>query len=322
MLIPIDATNSDHHRSIASIWSTACGNCFTISPSFVAYNLDAAPGLEQEGRLSVGELGTPAGFVVVSRLTGDPGTSPPTHGWIDAIAVLPECQEQGHGASLLQWAEEWLVERGGTDVTLGCGLRTFTPGVPPDTLSAPFFMGRGYRVRETAAEGLVWDVAADLSAYATPATVREIPGQVRPAAPGDHEALTNFLDREFPGRWRFEAVDYLARGGRIGDFMLLWTDDGVDGFCQLTFEDSPRPLERYYPYGLPRPWGQLGAIGVSASVRGRGYGAAVLDAGLRRLRDNGVRGCVIDWTDLLGFYGKFGFSQYREYLQLNKKLQR
>ncbi|MEZ4560001.1 MAG: hypothetical protein R2854_26760 [Caldilineaceae bacterium] len=33
----------------------------------------------------------------------------------------------------------------------------------------------------------------------------------------------------------------------------------------------------------------------------RGQGAAVLDAGLRRLHNNGVNGCVIDWTDLVDF---------------------
>jgi predicted N-acetyltransferase YhbS len=69
---------------------------------------------------------------------------------------------------------------------------------------------------------------------------------------------------------------------------------------------------------LPKPWGQLGPIGVSKDVRGKGYGGALLDAGLGYLRDQGVRGCVIDWTDLVDFYGKFGFKPYREYAILGK----
>jgi len=69
---------------------------------------------------------------------------------------------------------------------------------------------------------------------------------------------------------------------------------------------------------LPKPWGQLGPIGVSKDARGKGYGGALLDAGLRYLRDQGVRGCVIDWTDLVDFYGKFGFKPYREYAILAK----
>ena len=88
----------------------------------------------------------------------------------------------------------------------------------------------------------------------------------------------------------------------------------MDGCCLLTFEDSVRPIERFYPYRLPRPWGQAGSIGISAGCRGRGYGALLLDGALRRLHNNNVNGCVIDWTGLVDFYAKFGFEKYRAYL--------
>jgi predicted N-acetyltransferase YhbS len=51
-----------------------------------------------------------------------------------------------------------------------------------------------------------------------------------------------------------------------------------------------------------------------------GHGGRLLDAGLRRLRDHGVAGCVIDWTSLLTFYGKFGFAPQRVYEMLGKRL--
>ena len=129
-----------------------------------------------------------------------------------------------------------------------------------------------------------------------------------------------FLAREFAGRWHYSCQEFLDEGGRISDFMLLWTETGIEGFCQLTFEDSARPLERFYPYQLSRPWGQLGAIGVSEHLRGQGFGSALLDAGLRRLHSNGVNGCVIDWTTVVDFYAKFGFSKYRQYWSLMKAL--
>jgi predicted N-acetyltransferase YhbS len=94
----------------------------------------------------------------------------------------------------------------------------------------------------------------------------------------------------------------------------------VAGFCQVVFEDSAQPLGRYYMQELPRPWGQLGPIGIGQERRGRGYGAALLDAGLRYLLERGVDGCVIDWTGLLDFYGKFGFQPYRQYAVLVKQL--
>ena len=128
------------------------------------------------------------------------------------------------------------------------------------------------------------------------------------------------MRREFGGRWRYECEEFLRNNGRISDYILLWSERGVDGCCQLRFEDSSSPLERFYPYRLPRPWGQLGSIGVSADRRGRGYGALLLDGGLRQLREHGVAGCVIDWTGLLDFYGKFGFKPYREYLMWGKDI--
>ena len=96
------------------------------------------------------------------------------------------------------------------------------------------------------------------------------------------------------------------------------TGRGVDGFARITLKDSERPLDRFYMHRLPKPWEQLGPIGVSASVRGKGYGGALLDAALCQLRDCGVRGCVIDWTELIDFYAKFSFTPYREYLILIK----
>lgn len=102
--------------------------------------------------------------------------------------------------------------------------------------------------------------------------------------------------------------------------MLLWTSKQRRWLLPAHLEDSQRPIERFFPYDLPRPWGQLGSVGVSADRRGRGYGAALLDTGLRRFRDNGVNGCVIDWTGIVDFYAKFGFQPYRQYHMLRKTL--
>jgi predicted N-acetyltransferase YhbS len=150
--------------------------------------------------------------------------------------------------------------------------------------------------------------------------LQALDGMVRPGQPGEEEALLTFLRREFPGRWRYDCEEALRNGQRFSDYMLLWTERGVDACCVLTFADSMRPIERFYPYQLPRPWGQLGTVGVSVDRRGRGYGLAVVDAGLRRLHNNGINGCVIDWTGIVGFYAKFGFTPYREYQQMEKEI--
>ncbi|MEZ4613560.1 MAG: hypothetical protein R2838_25525 [Caldilineaceae bacterium] len=58
---------------------------------------------------------------------------------------------------------------------------------------------------------------------------------------------------------------------------------------------------------------------MTASSAAQGLGAAVLDAGLRRLQQRRQR-LRRRWTDLVDFYGKFGFAPYRAYQQLVKAL--
>ncbi len=316
----IDGQDPAHVSHAATLWNAACGDEMAVSPRFITYNLHPGGGVRQAAMLAlVGDA--PAGFVVASMLPDNPAVASPEQGWIDALVVAPDYRRQGVGSRLLTWAEGWLLGQGCRTIRLGGSLRPFVPGVPVELETAAFFVRHGYGGETPdAAPTAVWDVAADLALYTPPRSVRDIAGQVRPATPADHAALAAFLQREFPGRWHYEFEQYVAAGGRIADYMVLWTARGVDGCCILTFPDSLHPIERFYPYRLPRPWGQLGSIGVSADCRGRGYGAAILDAGLRRLHNNGVNGCVIDWTDLLDFYAKFGFTPHRRYLQLRKRL--
>ncbi len=314
MLRPVDVSDAAH---IAAIWNAACGADLAITPHFVEYNLRPTTGAVQAGRLAVQD-DQPVGFVLASALPASPEVSPPQVGWIDAMAVLPEFQHRGLGSTLLIWAEMWLRQQGCMFARLGGSLRPFAPGLPVELGTETFFAKRDYQRRE--GTGLDWDVARDLRDYQYPIPNLPPPLSIRPAQPGDEDALHAFLRREFPGRWHFEFIEFLRENGRMSDYLLLWSERGVDGFCRLTFQDSERPLERFYLHRLPRPWGQLGPIGVSADCRGKGYGGALLDAGLRYLQARGVRGCVIDWTSLVEFYGKFGFVPYRQYAMLIKEL--
>jgi predicted N-acetyltransferase YhbS len=224
-------------------------------------------------------------------------------------------------------AEAWLREGGCLQAHLGGGLRPFAPGLPVQLASRAFFQKRGYQ--PPAPESRVWDVARSLEGYTSPGSEWLKGGKaggaaadIHPVQSGETARLEAFLAAEFPGRWHFEFQEHLRLGGRLSDILIL-LDPGTEtvaGFCLISLEDSLRPIERFYPHGLPRPWGQLGPIGVGAAWRGQGLGAGLLDAGLRYLAGQGVAGCVIDWTDLPGFYQKFGFQLHREYLILTRSL--
>lgn len=312
-LDPTTAATEPFIPGFVELWNTALGGDMPISAAFVRHNFKPSSGVVRR-LFTVRADATLAGAALATMLRDEPLVTTHSEGWIDALVVAPSWQRRGLGRRLLHAAEGWLAEQGCRAVQIGGGLRPFAPGAPETSGAASFFTTCGY-----ATFGPTWDMAANLAAY-TPPSLREAPCRAAPASSHQVDDLLGFLRREFPGRWRYEAEMFLADGGRISDFMLLWTERGVDGCCLLTFPDSVRPLERFYPYQLPKPWGQLGSIGISADRRGLGFGAALLDAGLRRLHNNGVNGCIIDWTTLVDFYGKFGFAPYRAYVMLGRAL--
>ena len=340
--VAFDTADARHVRWAVELWNDSTGNELPITERFLRYNCTMDAGVTRAGRLILVE-GIPAGFVLCSAFPGAPSAMrTDVAGWIEAIAVASAFQRQGIGSALLRWAEAWLASAGVPAaessgqpgrresapepsasprskgrIRVGGGLRPFAPGPASDSGAEAFFLASGFERDE---EPVSWDVARSLSDYQPP-PLSDVPAAARPGQPGQEEELLGFLAREFPGRWHWQAERFLDEGGRISDYMLLWTDDGVHGSCRLTFEDSVSPIDRFFPYGLPRPWAQLGSIGVSAHLRGQGMGLYLLDAGLRRLHNSGINGCVIDWTTLLDFYAKCGFRPYRKWAQLGRALE-
>ena len=314
-LHPFELPKAELVDLLTDLWNESTSPGLAVSPRHFEFNLNPFTGMVSEGRL-VSIDGVPAGFVLVSAMPGhDLGGET---GWIDAIGVLPEYRRQGAGSLLLRWAEDWLLEEGCRWMRLGASPRTFTPGFPVELGEGEFFLRRGFTAEENS---YMWDVARDLGDDLP--IVRNPypdPNPIRQAAESDREALLEFLQREFHGGWLYAFQEFMRIGGSIGDFTILSLDGRVEGFAWTTLETSARPLDRYHPVGLPKPWGQLGPIGVSQGVRKHGWGGLVLQAGLEHLRACGVRGCVIDWTGIIDFYGKYGFLPYRKYLPMVKKL--
>lgn len=303
---------------IAALWNTALPADLRISERAAEFNTRPTPGAEQHGWLAVDGDG-PAGFVLATAMRDAAaiGANAP-QGWIDALAVRPERRGRGAGSGLLAAAEDWLKAHGCAGVSLGGSLRPFIPGLPAQLDNTAFFERRGWEGRRSR----VWDVARDLAGFSAPdGTVTDAFPRARMATAADAAALGDFFTRAFSGRWRFEFEMHVREGGRLSDYAVIETAPGViEGFCQTTQADSLRPLDRFFHGDLPEPWGQAGPLGVSGTLRGTGLGLRVVNAALANLAARGVRGCVIDWTDLVDFYAKFGFRPFREYIMLWKRL--
>lgn len=302
---PLEFKNPSHIKAIVKVWNAACGDDLAISENFARFNLSSNTGVAQEGQLMMSSDGV-IGFVSASAF----GMT--KLGFVDAVAVHPLEQGKGFGSRLMGWALEWLKAQGCERIRIGGSIRPFVAGLPTQLKTESFFEKQGFK-----RIGTDWDVACKLKETRELKERGEIKGieeMICPASGKDVSAMREFFGRAFPGRWQYEFEEFLRDGGRISDYLILKIENKVEGFIQLSFEEgSYRPMDRFYMSRLPRPWGQAGPLGVSKEVRGKGYGAAIIVAGLRHLKNHGVDGCVIDWTSLTDLYGKFGFEKYREY---------
>lgn len=309
MLIPFNPNSID---DAIRIWNVSVHPDYLINERFLCYNLTPSTGEVIEGRVAI-HHGEAVGFVLACAVKDN---LPNKLGWVSAIAVHPLAQRQGIGTELLTWAEDWFKTKGCKRVRIGGNLRPFLPGLPYAMQEhVVFFEKQAYQ--SPSGQPYEYDIARSLKDY-RPICPKPVHAYLAPMKPGEESVLLDLLHREYPGRWEFEASEFVKNGGRTSDFLLLRVHGEVQGFCRLTLSDSERPIERFYPQRLPKPWGQFGPLGLSKAVRGQGLGGYLIDAAAVHLQTLGVDGCVIDWTSLVALYGKFGFRIYNCYISLFK----
>lgn len=155
----------------------------------------------------------------------------------------------------------------------------FTPGVPMDDTDARrFFHARGY-IETRWTHNL--DVALDGIAEPHAAGVR------RPSFEESDRVLA-FVEHQFGAIWRFEASK--AFESELPQAVIAEERGEITGFAVHDVNN--------------RGLGFFGPTGVAKSMRGRGFGCALLRASLADMRRLGFTRAVIPWTDALEFYRK------------------
>lgn len=83
-----------------------------------------------------------------------------------------------------------------------------------------------------------------------------------------------------------------------GDFLLLWDNDRLVAFCWLKVEGAI---------------GEFYAVGVDPTRQGEGFGRVIMDAGLARLAEHGIRKAALyveaDNEPALALYKRYGFAR-------------
>lgn len=247
------------------------------------------------------------------------GQSPHT-GWINVLLLEPG-EEQSIAPLLLGHAVQQLRDAGMQAVNYGSDPAHFFPGVPDtDTTLIEQLTTSGFRT-----EGEAYDLFRDIRDYTLPEkavdALRASELQIKPCNNALVPALISFLEETFPGRWFYDTQRRLQVEPDASDILILTDGYNVFGFVHVYHRGS-RVIgpNIYWREAMGDAYGGLGPIGVAQSVRKQGLGFALLCYAVQHLKDLGVRPMAIDWTDLVDFYGKIGFTPWRTYWHANMSL--
>lgn len=263
------------------------------------------------------ETGTLRAFAVVKRLDRPVGDYDPTgRAWLSLFAFdLDSAAGASAGRALLGHLATELRGAGATELVFGRSPQNLLAGVP-DAL--PEASVRALEDAGFELGGNVYDLQRDVAGYTLPdacrETAREWPGLDVVRATGRENPLLEFLSAQFPGRWHYEAANVCRVPGGPADYWLLTFEGDPVGFIRSNRHDGAyRGPNVNWGHRLGPAHCGVGPLGVHEDYRGRGWGLYMIATVLERLADAGYEHCVVDWTDLPGYYEQLDFERWIRY---------
>ena len=330
----------DDEREIVALWQACAGDLYPLRArlwrQLTADNPDFQPSdvIVAAADLGEPEPGTPkplgplVGFGYLGRSRGlVRGRRGWAHeGWLQIVAVTPGRQREGIGRAIVTRLVADAQAEGITRVRLGGGIHYLFPGVPVDLPGARCLLRgarRPVRRREPRPAGIPrWD------RHDRPRPGR--PGRRRPDGPSDGSARGRGVPRvpgppvqarlgprSWAGRWTTACRPRTSCSScRRTHRTRRSPRDGWPASRRSTSATTRRSSGRGSGRACSSHRAAVsGPIGVVERLRGRGLGRALLAVALDALHERGVRDCVIDWTGLLGYYGPFGFTPWKTYVE-------
>ncbi len=313
-------------EQVIELWNRCIGIRYPLTERLFRQNVLGDPFLQREGNLVALEGTRVIGWVLSRYLAEVPPELASYKGRasIGALCVDPEFRGRGVASALYEAAEAFLKNQGAKRISVVHYPYHLTPGVPDEAADLKAFLERkgfgGWR--ET------YDLRRQLVDYEIPTDVEKRLREqnpkvvIRPAREGEQKAIVEFVGREFPGGWHYDTKRFFEKGGDPSDIVIAVENNEIIGFCHTFTPESIelRGSTHWFPL-LQDRWGGLGPIGVAASHRGRGLGLALLCYSVWHNKQRGVTDMVIDWTDLVDFYGRIGFKIWKRYWQGQKTLE-
>ncbi len=302
-------------NELAGLWSSYFPPRYRVDADLLRLNTVECPVFDWGASLIHAPDGPAHGFVVVKKPAA--GTLYPGKVSDDAYLTAIAYTEPQTAVDMLAEVKSILRNRGVRKLHFGQDAWHFFPGVPTD-----FAALKNLLEVEGFTEGSeAYDMERDLTDYENKFTMPE-GYKARSLEMGDLDKIKEFMLEEFPGRWPYDLEEKIKREGYPHCVIGLFRGDQVVGFARVQkWDDKVAMAGGVWKMDLGDNWGSLGPIGISAALRGKGLGQALLGAALMHLKEKGVKQCLIDWTILDKFYGEHGFEIARRYKSMNLDLE-
>lgn len=239
--------------------------------------------------------------------------------WISLIYVLPEFRKQGIGSTLLKKVEERFKTLGKSVMKLGSDYSPFFPGLPIDLANfRNWFINRGFEVgrqthdliRKTENKNKLRIENSDKFTF-------------RIANLKDKDAIISFVERNWPGRWTMETIEYFDNGGDGSEYLIcLNAKEEICGFAKVCRPDTK---EKYISFSMTwrnrfKALGGIGPLGIDPEYRRHHLGSDLVSSAINHLIDEDASDIIIDWTGLLEFYRHMGFEVWKAYFYASKTI--
>ncbi len=311
--------SKDMEGEITRLWNKELGREFPLRKELFRQNSLEDENVLIEGSWIALEKDRLVGFVISKMWKEDLECvrNRKDIGYIQVILVDSEYRNKGIGSELLIRAEQSLRTKGAKTVVLGQDPWHYFPGVPSEYIdTVEWFKKKGY-----VEFGEQYDLYCRINGE-DKITLPALPEvEFKILSDVQKDSFVEFLSKCFPGRWEYEALKYFEKGGTGREFVVAEKRGKMIGFCRINDSKSPFIAQNVYWAPLfEEELGGIGPLGIDPHERGKGYGLAIVQAGMYFLNRRGVRNIVIDWTNLVDFYGKLGFQIWKKYLELKKTI--
>ena len=241
--------------------------------------------------------------------------------WISLFYVKKTNRKSGIGTKLLNLIEDAARKKGKKYLYLGRDYLNFFPGLPVDfVVNRPWFERRGFiKSYDT------YDVIKSMNlSVKNKLILKNTNIEYRISTLEDKENLIAFIQRNWPGRWTKETIDYFENGGTGEEYVIVISDCNICAFAKVGLPTTKTLLTSYSLTWRNRfrALGGIGPLGVDTSYRNKNIGYDIVAYATNVLIDNHVSNIIIDWTGLLEFYRLFGYEVFKSYTYMTKEIKK